>query len=548
MFSMLLRPRNPQYDRRIPQRPTSRPYSDCASLGCREAVDSMEFTKQFRFIQRPIAPAMDFFRQTAKSAMGDKDQGVAWFGRVWASLPVYLGAIGIIHLIKSPKPLDEAPPTFVRLVAEVALGIWAYDFAFYWLHLLMHTFPRLPHGHNVHHELKVAEVGEAKVSFLEAESVVHHSFWDGGMQVLVNIAMQNLPLFGLPKHKLSRFIHNALVTYLLVETHSGLDLPWGIHRICPAVFGGAHRHEIHHQTHRSCFHQFFKKTWTTSSDTARHTRRRRGPRSAPWIEAGVAERRGPTRPVVCVGVGAHVRARFRCGEGGARRGLYGGPLHEHVSGRRRGRSVGGAQALGSTCEGTRGPRRARPHRRFASCARECRIAFAHDPLCRRQARRGAPQTARTCARATTTAQPADARARARECAALCSSSRRGGDQAGFRRAEAHRWGSSLPPLVALHGGGGEANPLRRCNRAAPVGAHGFPVHVAQAVRTGVELTQRIECGARVARHRAVPPCCRHPPRSRTCRRSAVIEERRRRAWPAGARPEARLERRLVVPE
>lgn len=49
--------------------------------------------------------------------------------------------------------LDEAPPTFFRLSLEVGFGILAYDFVFYWIHLFMHIFPRLPHGHSVHHEL-----------------------------------------------------------------------------------------------------------------------------------------------------------------------------------------------------------------------------------------------------------------------------------------------------------------------------------------------------------------------------------------------------------
>ena len=54
------------------------------------------------------------------------------------------------------------------------------------------------------------------------------------MKVGMNILVQNLPLFGgLPKHKLSRFVHNLLITYLLSESHAGLDLPWATHRTLP---------------------------------------------------------------------------------------------------------------------------------------------------------------------------------------------------------------------------------------------------------------------------------------------------------------------------
>lgn len=48
------------------------------------------------------------------------------------------------------------------------------------------------------------------------------------------------------KHPLSRLVHNFLVPYLLVESHTSLDLPWMSHRIFPAIFGGPVRHERHH--------------------------------------------------------------------------------------------------------------------------------------------------------------------------------------------------------------------------------------------------------------------------------------------------------------
>ena len=64
----------------------------------------------------------------------------------------------------------------------------------------MHKFPKSWHKHETHHELKVHPVCGS--SFLAPELVVNQSLEDGAMQVLVNILIQNLPLFfGLPKHK-----------------------------------------------------------------------------------------------------------------------------------------------------------------------------------------------------------------------------------------------------------------------------------------------------------------------------------------------------------
>eukprot|EP00929_Paragymnodinium_shiwhaense_P047367 TRINITY_DN24026_c0_g1_i1.p1 TRINITY_DN24026_c0_g1~~TRINITY_DN24026_c0_g1_i1.p1 ORF type:complete len:146 (-),score=14.27 TRINITY_DN24026_c0_g1_i1:139-576(-) len=126
----------------------------------------------------------------------------------------------------------------------------------YWIHLLMHKLPYLPHGHMTHHEMWDRENVEAK--YLVAESVVHHSLFDGILQVVVNIVVQNMCFLGVPRHKFSRLVHNVVVTYLLTEAHAGLDLPWATHRVFPEIFGGAARHEIHHHVHKCCYHQFFR--------------------------------------------------------------------------------------------------------------------------------------------------------------------------------------------------------------------------------------------------------------------------------------------------
>lgn len=175
--------------------------------------------------------------------------------RVFLSLPVYLGAILLLHQVKAVKPLEEAPPTFMRFIGELAFGIVAYDFFFFWVHLAMHACPSRCHGHTVHHSFTEDASGKAK--FLEPEAVVNHSLLDGTLQVVTNIFVQNMWLFGSPKHKMTRIAHNILVTYLLTESHAGLDLPWLSHRLCPRVFGGAMRHEVHHHTHKHCYQQFF---------------------------------------------------------------------------------------------------------------------------------------------------------------------------------------------------------------------------------------------------------------------------------------------------
>jgi len=216
--------------------------------------------RRFRFTPRPPAPSI--FLDIWASLRGGLFRGALTteqrrVRRELASFPVYLLAIASMHALRAPRPLEEEPPSFSRLAGEVALGIWSYDFIFYWIHLFMHRWPQLPHGHMVHHEHSGGH-GEGKSPFLEPEHVVNHSLADGALQVAVNILVQNLPLLGVQKHKLSRLVHNVVVTYLLTEAHAGLDLPWASHRLFPEVFGGALRHEVHHRLHKCCFHQFFK--------------------------------------------------------------------------------------------------------------------------------------------------------------------------------------------------------------------------------------------------------------------------------------------------
>jgi sterol desaturase/sphingolipid hydroxylase (fatty acid hydroxylase superfamily) len=218
-------------------------------------LDSLPMLQCFRFVQRPAAPYGHKLREL-KSAWGDVCSPTKQHGKVLrtsASLPIYLLSVALLHLVRMPRPVQTEAPSFTRLACELAVGIWAYDFIFYWLHLFMHRFHWLPHGHNLHHE----HSERCGSKFLEAEAVVNHSLVDGALQVIVNIFVQNLTIYGLPKHKLSRLLHNVVVTYLLTESHAGLDLPWASHRVFPELFGGAWRHEIHHQYHRCCFHQFF---------------------------------------------------------------------------------------------------------------------------------------------------------------------------------------------------------------------------------------------------------------------------------------------------
>mmetsp|Transcript_66758 Transcript_66758/g.145627 ORF Transcript_66758/g.145627 Transcript_66758/m.145627 type:complete len:349 (+) Transcript_66758:59-1105(+) len=164
---------------------------------------------------------------------------------------VYIGAIQAIHFFREPKPSNLGSISFAQLVAELVAGLFAYDFLFSILHFGMHKLGPYASDHRQHHQLSGFS---GRVIALDT---VNHGLMDGSLQVLVNIFVQNLALFGGPKHKLSRFLHNVVVTGLLVESHAGYDGFWSSHRLFPWVLGGAKRHLAHHHHGKKYYQQFF---------------------------------------------------------------------------------------------------------------------------------------------------------------------------------------------------------------------------------------------------------------------------------------------------
>ncbi|GMH67576.1 hypothetical protein TrST_g12347 [Triparma strigata] len=167
-----------------------------------------------------------------------------WFN----PLASYLGSIYLYHLIHPHPSLPSTAPSAGQLTIEVIFGIVLYDFAMYWVHYLMHESAWS--GHRYHHRTRGADI--------QPVETVQHGYLDGAAQVVVNVLVQQVSPFGLGgKHFLSRLLHNVIVTYLLTESHSGLDERWMTHRLYPSIFGGAKRHKLHHERGEGFYQQFF---------------------------------------------------------------------------------------------------------------------------------------------------------------------------------------------------------------------------------------------------------------------------------------------------
>ncbi|GMI17993.1 hypothetical protein TrLO_g9054 [Triparma laevis f. longispina] len=167
-----------------------------------------------------------------------------WFN----PLASYLGSIYVYHQFHPHPALPETAPSLGTLTLELTFGIFLYDFLMYWVHYLMHESAWS--GHRYHHRTRGKDI--------EPVETVQHGYLDGAAQVVVNVIVQQISPFGFGnKHFLSRLLHNILVTYLLTESHSGLDEKWMTHRLYPNLFGGAKRHQQHHERGEGFYQQFF---------------------------------------------------------------------------------------------------------------------------------------------------------------------------------------------------------------------------------------------------------------------------------------------------
>lgn len=120
------------------------------------------------------------------------------------------------------------------LCAEVGSGIVLYDALFFLLHWAMHDVPFLKRLHKRHHQRPDGTV--------EARDVLRHSLVDGALQVLINILVQRRTPWGTVKSRLSRWLHNILVIWMLTESHCASPTPNIWRRWCI----GVREHRLHH--------------------------------------------------------------------------------------------------------------------------------------------------------------------------------------------------------------------------------------------------------------------------------------------------------------
>ena len=179
-------------------------------------------------------------------------------GPAFRALVAYWAGVSMWRRVVPPPPAipDGLPTTLSAswsLLAEVAYGVWAYDFVFFFVHWAMHALPSLRRIHHDHHAAG-AQCTTAKHDGLRAKDVLTHSLLDGTLQVLVNIAVQRRTPWGV-KSRLARALHNVIVTWMLTESHTAALHPRVARRV--PFCAGVRRHRLHHTENAPHLQQLF---------------------------------------------------------------------------------------------------------------------------------------------------------------------------------------------------------------------------------------------------------------------------------------------------
>lgn len=141
--------------------------------------------------------------------------------------------ITIASPLQTQRALPMAPPTSRRVALELATSFILYDALFFLFHLALHVLPGVKRWHAPHH--RHAEMHPQITNQL-------HILERLGLVLLANFSLN---IIG--SHVLTRTVFVAVFVWLLVEIHSGLDLPWAYDKILPSGWaGGARKHMQHH--------------------------------------------------------------------------------------------------------------------------------------------------------------------------------------------------------------------------------------------------------------------------------------------------------------
>lgn len=168
---------------------------------------------------------------------------------IWSPRKTFL--VPTLHNFSSSSPLQVAralpveAPSSRRLVLELITSFVVYDASFFAFHLSLHAIPVLRRWHAPHHSHD-AQLNPQVTNQLSV-------FERLGLVLLANFSLNSIGA-----HVLTRTLFVPVFVWLLVEIHSGMDLPWAYDKVLPSGWGGgARKHARHHNIGESGFEPFF---------------------------------------------------------------------------------------------------------------------------------------------------------------------------------------------------------------------------------------------------------------------------------------------------
>ena len=146
--------------------------------------------------------------------------------------------------LQTKRALPPHAPSSQRVALELIFSFVLYDALFFLFHLALHVTPGLRSWHHPHH------------SHAEMQPQITNQLSVFERLGLVLLANFSLNIIG--SHVLTRTLFIPIFVWLLVEIHTGLDLPWAYEKVLPQGWGGgARKHAAHHRDGSGGFEPYF---------------------------------------------------------------------------------------------------------------------------------------------------------------------------------------------------------------------------------------------------------------------------------------------------